>query len=206
MSNCDCQLEAGSSAERQTLYAVLGINAGMFGVELISGFLFVSAGLIADSLDMLADAGVYALSLYAVGRASRHKVRAAYLSGMLQIALGLAVLAECLRRLYFGSEPESLGIMLIGAVALIANVACLFLIAKHRRGEIHMQAAWIFSVNDVLANIGVIAAGALVAVTGSNLPDLIAGLLISSLVISGGRKILRESAAAESDNGRRDQI
>ena len=171
----------------------------MFIVELAAGIAFASTGLIADSLDMLADAGVYGLSLYAVGRASVHKIRAASLSGIFQILLGIGVLAECLRRMYFGSEPESTGIMLIGALALSANVLCLSLIAKHRRGEVHMRASWIFSVNDVWANLGVIVAGFLVAKTGSNVPDLIAGLVISLLVVNGGRTILRESAIAKTE-------
>ena len=49
---------------------VLAINAAMFIVEIIAGVLASSTGLIADSLDMLADASVYAISLYAVGRAA----------------------------------------------------------------------------------------------------------------------------------------
>ena len=38
-----------------------------------------------------------------------------------------------------------------------------------------MEASAIFSANDVLANLGVIAAGALVAWTGSPAPDLVIG-------------------------------
>ena len=42
-------------------------------------------------------------------------------------------------------------------------------------------------------------AGILVAKTGSNVPDLIAGLVISLLVVNGGRTILRESAIAKTE-------
>lgn len=38
-----------------------------------------------------------------------------------------------------------------------------------------MKASWIFSANDVLANLGVIVAGVLVAWTGSAYPDLVIG-------------------------------
>jgi Co/Zn/Cd efflux system component len=71
---------------------VLVINAAMFVVELAFGLQGRSTGLIADSLDMLADAGVYALSLLAVGRSLSHQRRAAVLSGRLQIALAVWVL------------------------------------------------------------------------------------------------------------------
>jgi Co/Zn/Cd efflux system component len=57
-----------------------------------------------------------------------------------------------------------------------------------------MKASWIFSTNDVLANLGVIAAGALVAWTGSRYPDLVIGSLIALLVLNGARRILRLGA------------
>ena len=53
-----------------------------------------------------------------------------------------------------------------------------------------MKASWIFSANDVLANIGVIAAGALVAWTGSSYPDLVIGTIVGLIVLNGARRIL----------------
>ena len=44
---------------------------------------------------------------------------------------------------------------------------------------------------DVLANLGVIAAGALVAWTGSAVPDLVIGAAIGGLVLRGAVRILR---------------
>jgi len=66
----------------------------------------------------------------------------------------------------------------VALVALLANVSCLWIISKHRHGAVHMKASWIFSTNDVLANVGVIVSGLLVAFTGSNYPDLVIGLII----------------------------
>ena len=82
MSDCDCSIEASNREERKTLIAVLAINAAMFLVEFIAGLLSQSTGLTADSLDMLADAGVYSISLYAIGRAISIKRRAAFYSGV----------------------------------------------------------------------------------------------------------------------------
>lgn len=79
----------------------------------------------------------------------------------------------------------------MGVLALGANVACLWLLAREREGGVHMKASWIFSVNDVLANLGVIIAGVLVALAGSHWPDLVIGTLIGLLVLSGGVRILR---------------
>jgi len=123
-------MEARNEQERRTLRIVLGINAVMFLFEIVLGWLAQSTGLIADSLDMLADALVYAISLYAVGRAEVLKDRAARLSGMLQMVLAVLVLVDVLRRFLYGSEPVSLLMMGVGAVALVANSVCLALIAS----------------------------------------------------------------------------
>ena len=80
--------------------------------------------------------------------------------------------------------------MTIAFVALIANTSCLLLISKHREGGAHMKASWIFSANDVVINLGVITAGALVAWTGSNYPDLIIGTIAGGIVLNGARRIL----------------
>lgn len=177
--------------EAQVLRWLLAINAVMFVLELGVGMVAQSTGLIADSLDMFADAAVYCVSLYAVGKAAKLKLKAAHFSGWLQIALALGVLLEVVRRSLYGSEPVSGLMMGLGAVALIANITCLLLIFKSRNQGSHMKASWIFSANDVLANVGVITAGILVAVTGSQVPDLVIGLLIAGLVMWGAVRILR---------------
>jgi len=178
-------------SEAGVLRVLLGINAIMFVVELVAGWSAESTGLIADSLDMLADAVVYGLALYAVGRAAHVKARAAHLSGAFQGLLAVGVFADVLRRFTTGSAPEPPTMISVSTLALVANVSCLFLLAKHRDGEAHMRASWIFSTNDVLANLGVIAAAALVAWTGSPLPDLVVGTAIAALVLVGAYRISR---------------
>ena len=181
--------------ERRTLWVVLLINAAMAVVEVVFGIRAGSSGLIADSLDMIADAGVYALSLLAVGRSLRQQRRAADLSGRLQIALAGWVLLDVLRRSLLGSEPISAVMLAIGTLALLANLTCLILVRRHREGGLPMRASAIFSTNDTLANLGVIVAGLLVAWSGSRIPDLVIGAGISLLVLRGGQRILREARA-----------
>ena len=179
------------ASEAGVLRALLAINAVMFVVELVAGWSAESTGLIADSLDMLADAVVYGLALYAVGRAAHVKVRAAHLSGLLQGALAVGVMVDVVRRFATGSAPEPPTMISVSTLALAANVSCLLLLARHREGGAHMRASWIFSTNDVLANLGVMAAGALVAWTGSHVPDLVVGTAVAALVLFGAFRIFR---------------
>jgi Co/Zn/Cd efflux system component len=185
--------EASAAGERSTLLLLLGINAAMFVVEFIGGWIAQSTGLIADSLDMFADAAVYSVSLYAVGRMASSQARTARLSGYLQMLLALGAMTEVGRRFLGGSDPEPPMMAAISFMALVANVTCMALISRHRKAGLHMRASWIFSTNDVVANLGVILAAGLVAMTGSRLPDLVVGAAIASVVLAGAVRILRMS-------------
>jgi len=180
-----------AASQVRILWLLLAINAAMFVVEVLAGWLADSAGLLADSLDMLADAIVYGLSLYAVGHGATERRRAAHASGWLQLALAAGMLLETGRRFWFGSEPEPPLMTVIGTLALAANAACLWLITPHRQAGAHMTASWIFSANDVIANLGVLLAAGLVAWSGSRLPDLVVGGAIAALVAAGAVRILR---------------
>lgn len=83
--------------------------------------------------------------------------------------------------------------VLIGLVALAANVLCLGLIAKHRDGGVHMRASWIFSKNDVIANVGVVLSGGLVYVTAVRWPDLVVGIAIAYIVFRGALAIIEDA-------------
>ncbi len=195
MSSCNCEFEARDAKQTQVLRILLVINAAMFVAEIIVGIMADSTGVLADSLDMLADALVYGVGLYAVGKAVAAKVMAARLSGFLQIAITLAMLTDILRRVFTDSEPVSWLMVAVSIAALAANVICLSLISRHRDGGVHMRASWLFSRNDVLANLGVISAAVIVALTGSRWPDLVIGLLITIIVLRGGFAILKDAKA-----------
>lgn len=194
MTGCDCADDA-AGLEHRTLLTLIAINGVMFLAEAIVGWVAESTALLADSLDMLADAAVYGIAIYAVRRSSKAQQAAAKISGVLQIALGLGVLAEVVRRVIFGSEPTSLLMVGTGCVALVANLTCLRLLSKHRDGGAHMRASWIFSKNDVIANTGVIVAGLLVMTLGSRIPDLAVGSIVAVVVVRGGLQILADAGA-----------
>ena len=193
MSGCGCEVEIKDQSQRQVLYWLLGINATMFVIEMGIGLLADSTALIADSLDMLADAVVYGVALYAIGKSLLHKANAARISGFFQMALGVLIIIDIVRRSIYGSEPVSGLMMAMGAVALVANVICLVIIRKQRNEEVHMRASWIFSANDVIANLGVIFAGVLVFWLDSRWPDLVIGVIVSCVVLRGAKMILEEA-------------
>lgn len=178
--------------QTRLLRAVLLINFAFFLIEIISGFLSNSMGLVADSLDMLADAIVYGLSLWAVGGAVSRKKNVATLSGYFQLLLAGIGIAEVIRRFIgFENLPDFRVMVVVSFLALLANLACLYLLQKSKSREAHMKASMIFTSNDVIINAGVIVAGVLVLVTRSKYPDLIVGALVFILVVRGALRILK---------------
>lgn len=193
MSDCDCSIEVTDKSQNGVLIKLLSINALMFIVELSIGWYAQSTGLIADAMDMLADAIVYGIGLYAVGKAIQQKANAALISGWFQLILGLLILSDILRRILIGSEPVSFLMIGVGLVALIANIICLKLLEEHRNGEVHMRASWVFSKNDVIANTGVILGGILVWLLDSRWPDIVIGILIAIVILKGAKHIIKDA-------------
>jgi Co/Zn/Cd efflux system component len=114
--SCDRHREDSAEIQRHALVLLLVINATMYFLEMAAGVLANSTALLADSLDMLADAAIYGIALYAVGRPHSAKRRAAFTSGIFQGVLGLMVVGEVIRHFLYGSEPVSL-VMILGGAA-----------------------------------------------------------------------------------------
>jgi Co/Zn/Cd efflux system component len=178
--------------QKTILWTVLAINFAFFLIEMTTGWIAKSMGLVADSLDMLADSLVYGLSLFAVGAAVARKKRIAIIAGYFQITLAAFGFLEIIRR-FIGVEqmPEFKTMIIVSALALLANGICLYLLQKSKSKEAHMQASMIFTSNDVIINLGVIIAGILVYSLNSKYPDLIIGAIVFIFVSQGARRILK---------------
>jgi Co/Zn/Cd efflux system component len=206
MSEC-CAIEARNRQERILLWTVLLLNAVMFFVEFIAGWLARSSGLMADSLDMLADTLIYSVSLYAVGRGLAQKARAAFLNGSLQMLLGIGVFIHIAWQIREGNTPSTQLMGWIAALALVVNVTCFALLFRYRHGDINMQASWICSRNDMLGNLGVLVAAGLVQAWSSPWPDYVIAAIIAGVVAHSSygvlvqaSKSLKEAAEGQINN------
>lgn len=194
---CGCgPTEPQTTDQRRILVIALALNATMFVVEVSAGLFAASSGLIADGLDMLADASAYAIALIAVGRSGTFKANAAWASGALLLLLGIGVLIDVARRFTSGEPPEGLIMITVAAGALAVNSFVLRMLSKQRSQEVHLRATWIFTRADVVANLAVILSGAVVMATGYRFVDLIVGAGIGLYVIREAVEILGEARQA----------
>ncbi|TDP79561.1 cation efflux family protein [Aquabacterium commune] len=194
-------LDGNKAADRSILWKVLLINLGQCIAGVTVGLMASSTAVIAAALDNLADASVYGVSLYAVGRSATIKVRAARLSGWLLIGLAVLLLVEVLRRFFGGEPPLGPAMMAMAAVNAALNLVCLRLLKRHRGEDVNFKASAIFTSNDSIVNLAIVLSGALVMWWGSNVPDLVLGLVVCGIAANGGREILSEaSEAADQDD------
>jgi cation diffusion facilitator family transporter len=184
---------ARDAAQRRVLVIVLLLNAAMFVIEFGGGLLAGSAALMADSVDMLGDASVYAISLYAMSRSQRWKAGAAFGKGLFILGLGLGVAFEIAAKLRTGVPPQS-GLMLgFATLALAVNLVCLRLLWRFRSLDVNMSSTVACSRNDVIANGGVIIAALAVAATGSAWPDIAVATVVAALFLRAALGMMAES-------------
>lgn len=196
----DESYEAVTAEERRTLWIVLGLNLLLVVVMGGAGVWSDSSSLIANALDNASDAGVYALSLFAVGRSLNWKRGAAGASGVLLILFGLGVVADTVRRFLTGSEPIGATMMIVAVFAGAINLLCVWLLGRLKKKEVHLRAAETFSFNDFISNGGVLVAGALVVWFGQRWPDLVVGLLVALVAIKGGIDIIGDARRTKDED------
>ena len=203
MSDCGCEApEVKTEQERRILYIALGLNAAMAVIGGVAGWIAQSTGLLADALDMLADATAYTIALLAIARSALFKIRAATLSGGILLVLGVAVLFEVGRRVIYGAEPLSEWMIATALLSLAVNLTVLRLLAPMKSGEVHLRATWLFTRADVVANVGVILAGLLILWLGVPYPDYVIGTLIGLYVIKEAVEILRDARSEANSKSR----
>ncbi len=180
-------------SEQRVLGIALWLNVALAAALLVAGVIADSSGLIANALDNTSDVAVYTISYYAVSRGTRWKTRAADLSGVMLIALSAGVLLDVARRFTFGAEPVGVVIVAMTLAAAIINIVCLRLLEGLRHQDVNLRAAWTFSINDLVSNLGVLVAGVLVAWLDQPWPDFVVGLAIAVVAAKGGLEILSDA-------------
>jgi cation diffusion facilitator family transporter len=195
VESCGCHGEPVRAqhdpAYRRALLTVVVLNLGFGIAELLGGFIADSQALKADSLDFLGDGSISLLGLLALAWSARARARVALSQGVFLGALGVGVIAFAIWRALHATAPDAELMGAIGAVALTINVGSALMLARFREGDANVRAIWLFSRNDALANVAVIAAAGLVAWTGSAWPDLAVAGAIALLFLHSAFEIIK---------------
>jgi Co/Zn/Cd efflux system component len=183
---------AGEFADplRQAVMMVAGLNLAYFAIEFSVALVIGSVSLFADSIDFLEDAAVNGLILVALGWNARTRALVGMALAVILLAPGAATAWMAWQKFNLPVPPAPVPLTLAGSGALAVNLFCAFLLARFRTHAGSLtRAAWLSARNDALANIAIIAAGIVTAVTLSAWPDLIVGLGIFLLNLDAARQV-----------------
>lgn len=189
-------------AYKRALWIVVLLNVGYGIVEIAGSFIAGSQALQADSLDFLGDGLISFLGLIAVGWGLAARAKAALLQGVFLGVLGLGVVGSTVYRVFIEHQPESLLMGGFALVAFVVNVLAALVLIPHRKGDANMRAVWLFSRNDAIGNLAVVAAAALVWWTGSQWPDLIVAFAVAGLFLQSAWSIIRDARSDLKQAGR----
>lgn len=197
-------MSADSSARRQlksVVATVALLNLGYFGVEAAVAIAIKSVALFADSVDFLEDATINLLVLLAIGWSATQRRRVGLLLAFLLLVPGLAALWTAAQKLISAPvvpEPTALTVTGLGALCVNALAAYLLARVRHHGGSL-TRAAFLSARNDVLANLGIIAAGLATFATGSIWPDILIGVAIMAINLDAARDVYK-AAMGETDD------
>lgn len=180
-------------AYRRVLWIVIGLNLGMFAVEMFAGVKGQSLALQADALDFLGDGFTYGLSLAVLGSALRVRATAALIKGASLALLAAWILGSAVWRVFFVGDPSPLVMSSVGLLALAVNAVSALLLMQYRHGDANVRSVWLCSRNDAIGNVAVIAAAGLVAVSSTAWPDLLVAAAMASLFLSSSTGIIRQA-------------
>jgi len=184
---------------RRIVLLVALLNLAYFGIEFAVAARIGSVSLFADSIDFLEDTCLNVLVWVGLAKAARHRaILGKLLAGLLLIP-SLATVYALVTKVASFTSPEPLPLSLTGAGALAVNLGCALLLARHRhRGGSLSRAAFLSARNDALANVAIVAAGAVTWYAASAWPDLIVGLGIAAMNAGAAREVFR-AARQEQD-------
>ena len=195
------------AAHRWRLRTAFFLVAGFFVVELVTGLLSGSLALLSDAGHMAADVVALGAALVATRIAARPdttgrrtfgsyraEVFASGLAVLLMLGVSAYIVVEALGRVGDTAEVASAPMLVVGFVGLVVNLVCLFLLRQGAGESLNVKGAYLEVVADTVGSLGVLAAGVLVATTGSAWWDTGVALAIAVFVavraVALGREVL----------------
>lgn len=197
---------SAAGQQRSRLAAALVISIAVLVVELFAGLAADSLALLADAGHVFADASGMAISLAAVWIANRPtsggrsyglyrlEILAASANALLLLAVSLYVIWEGIRRLAAPPDTNAGLVVVVAVFALAANAVSLWLLSGGRHESMTIRGAYLEVLGDMLGAGAVLVAGVVILATGFQQADALASILIGVLILPRAWSLLRDSA------------
>jgi cobalt-zinc-cadmium efflux system protein len=197
--------DAGRAAGTRALALSLGLVVAFAVVEVVAGVVADSLALLADAGHMVSDAAGLGLALvaaWAAGRPAtfartfgfrRAEILAALANGVALVAIAIWIFVAAFGRLRDPVEPLGGWMLAVGVAGLGVNVAAAGLLHRSGADSLNVRAAMRHVLADLLGSFGVIVAGVIVLATGWAAADPLVSIVIGVLILASSWSVLRES-------------
>ncbi len=182
------------------------------GITLAFVFFEALAGLYANSLALLTDAGhnftdviALALSWYAIRLSARpahagktfgyHRagILIALFNSTSLVAMVLWIFYEAYERLATAPEVDATVLIVVAVIAFLVNVGTALLVKRGSDGDLNLRSAYLHLAGDAVSTFGAILAGIGIRLTGWVWLDPLVSILIGLLILWNAWGIVRES-------------
>ena len=192
---------------RRRLWIAFAITATIVVAQAVGAVITGSLALLTDTAHAITDASGLLVALIAatlmLKPASpqrtwgfrRIEVIAALGQSALLLAVGFYTAIEGVRRLFEPPEVPAIELLAFGVIGLVANVIAISVLASSRGANFNMRAAFLEVLNDALGSLGVIVAALIIATTGFQQADALAGLFIAALIVPRAFTLMRETTS-----------
>jgi cobalt-zinc-cadmium efflux system protein len=196
---------SATGRHRHRLVLVFVITAVVLVAELIGAWLTGSLALLADAGHMLTDVAGVSLALLAAYLAARPandartfglyrlEVLAAATNAVVLFALAAYIVFEAWRRFSAPPQVESGLMLIVAVVGLVANGISLRILHPAQEESLNMRGAYLEVLGDLLASIAVLVAAGIILLTGWELADPIASVVIGLLIVPRAWALFREA-------------
>jgi cobalt-zinc-cadmium efflux system protein len=194
-------------ADRRALTIALALIGGLMVGELVAGLVANSLALLADAGHLVSDAAALGFALVAAAVAARPaegrwtfgfrrvEILAAQANGVLMALVGIWIVFAAVRRLV--SPPDVAGgvVLAVALAGIAVNLVATFVLSHTSRESLNVRGAFLHVASDLAAFVGTAIAGAVVLLTGWNRADPIASLVVAALMFWAAYLLLRDSTA-----------
>ncbi|MBU2633006.1 cation diffusion facilitator family transporter [Patescibacteria group bacterium] len=183
---------AHSHSKKRLLFAFC-ITVAVFFAEVFFGF-FVSKSLslASDGIHMLSHIFVFGCVYFALGD-PRAEVRATVATGVILIAMSLFILSCALYRLHEFEEVQSIWMLTVASIGLLANLAQIYILYPTDRKNISLRGFFYHILSDTGISVAVVCGGLVLYFTGWSHVDTILTFLIFPLIFWGGVSLIRNA-------------
>lgn len=193
------------NANSRQIAIALALTGAFLVAEVVGGIVFKSLALLSDAAHMFTDVAALTIALVAIKvgqRAAderrtfgyrRFEILAAAFNAVLLFGVAIYVLVEGVRRILEPEPVQSLGMLVVASLGLIANLISMRVLAGGKDKSLNVKGAYLEVWADMVGSIGVIGGAILIGITGWNWVDPAVAIGVGLWVLPRTWVLLRES-------------